>query len=130
MHSIDGRAGIMPAPFTDAMSMRLRFLFLLACLWLLPAVAMAADCDIALKPSYRGFPLNPTVEKVVVSKVTPKRGGTDCAVRAGDEILQVNSQRVPGERALKVLSYWRSLKKGVPRTYRLRRNGQVLTLTI
>ena len=44
MPSIDGRAGIIPAPFTDAMSMRLRFLFLLACLWLLPAVAMAADC--------------------------------------------------------------------------------------
>ena len=129
MHSIDGRAGIMPAPFTDAMSMRLRSLFLLICLALLPAAAMAAGCDIALKPSYRGFPLNPLVEKVVVSKVTPK-AGADCPVRAGDEILQVNSQRVPGERALKVLSYWRSLKKGVPRTYRLRRNGQLLTLTI
>ena len=109
--------------------MRLRSLFLLICLALLPAVSMAAGCDIALKPSYRGFPLNPLVEKVVVSKVTPK-AGADCPVRAGDEILQVNSQRVPGERALKVLSYWRSLKKGVPRTYRLRRNGQLLTLTI
>ena len=109
--------------------MRLRSTLLFVCLWLLPTVAMAADCDIALKSSYRGFPLNPLVAKVVIAKVTLKRPGAACPVRTGDEILQVNRQPVPGQRALKVLSYWRSLKKGVPRTYRIRRDGRVLTLS-
>lgn len=119
----------MPSTRLPARTLRLH-VALVAALCLLPASAFAADCDIALKPSYRGFPLNPLVEKVVISRVTPKRAGAVCPVRAGDEILQVNSQRVPGARALKVLSYWRSLKKGVPRHYRIRRGGREISLTL
>ncbi len=97
---------------------------------LLPAAALGAECNIDIKPHFRGLSLNPVVEKVVVTGVRPSRPGAYCPARIGDEILQVNQQVVPGQRAYRVLRFWRGLKKGVPRTYRIRRNDQELSFRL
>lgn len=109
---------------------RLRIVAVLVLCLLLPASAWAAECNIEIEPHFRGFGLNPVVEKVVITSVRPARSGAYCPARVGDEILQVNQQAVPGKRAYAVLRFWRSLRKGTPRTYRISRGEQVLSFTL
>ena len=117
-------------PSVDALIRRSVVPMLLATCLVWPAASWAAECNIDIKPRFRGFGLNPVVDKVLVSGVRPARPGAYCPARIGDEILQVNAQRVPGQRAFTVLRYWRSLKKGTPRTYRIRRGGDVIAFTL
>ena len=82
-------------------------------------------CTLALQPETSGFFLNPVLEKVIVAKAT----GAGCLLMAKDEILQLNEQVIPGQRARTVMSYWKSLGKDSPRRFKVRRAGQVLTVS-
>lgn len=103
----------------------------LAALLFLCAAAHASDgCQLTLKPETSGFFLNPVLDKVTVMKVSPQAPGAACALMANDEILQLNGQRVVGQRAKTVMAYWKSLKPGDPRNFKVKRAGVVLTVAV
>ena len=85
----------------------------------------SSPCTLSLKPETSGFFLNPVVDKVVVAKAT----GTGCKLLVNDEILQLNDQVIPGQRARTVMSYWKSLGKDVPRIFKVRRAGSILAVS-
>lgn len=49
---------------------------------------------------------------------------------AGDELLRINEQEVPGHRARAVMTYWESLPKGTALEFRIRRDDEVIRLII
>lgn len=53
-----------------------------------------------------------------------------CPFLAGDELLQINEQVVPGRRAREVMKYWESLSKGMRLDFSIRRDGEVMQLVI
>lgn len=93
------------------------------------SVATAAEpCKLALKVASSGFMLNPTVQSVTVASSTPRTPGAPCTLKAGDEILKINQQTVPGARATAVKAAWAAVKDGPPATLRIRRAGAVMTV--
>jgi hypothetical protein len=80
---------------------------------------------LSLKPETSGFFLNPVLDRVIVAKAT----GAGCKLLVDDEILQLNDQVIPGQRARTVMSYWKSLGKDVPRIFKVRRDGSILAVS-
>jgi len=108
-----------------------RLFGLVACLVLGTQSAHAAvSCKYAVEPRTSGFRLNPVLTRVVVRSATAKAPGDTCPLQAEDEILQVNSQKIPGQRALAVMKYWKSLKKGAPVVFKIRRSDSIQTFTV
>ncbi len=107
--------------------------FAIACFALLlftPSLAWAVDdCSFGVNPETSGFPLNPILDKVVVSSAKPTAPGKTCSLRVGDQILQVNQQTVPGQRALKVMRYWKGIKDGDVCTLKVKRGDTVVVVT-
>lgn len=87
-------------------------------------------CELRLKPETSWFFLNPTLEKVTVVEATAVDVDRPCPFLAGDELLQINEQVVPGRRAREVMKYWESLSKGMRLDFSIRRDGEVMQLVI
>lgn len=110
------------------MDRRKLFIALIAGL-ICPAIHAGGVCELEIRPTTSGFFLNPTLEKVLVHKATPKDAEQPCAMVAGDELLQINEQVIPGRRAKEVMKYWKGLPKQSPRTFKVRREGEIITIT-
>ena len=82
-------------------------------------------CAVGFKPETSGFALNPILNKLTVTSSKLQKAGDTCLLHVNDEILQVNSQPVPGARALAVMRYWKSIPDGASVTYVVRRDGAV-----
>ena len=104
-------------------------LFLLAALAVAPAYA-SEGCKLTLKPSTSGSFLNPTLQKVVVTLATSPSTDKPCLLIAGDELLQINDRIIPGSKAKEVMAYWTGLSKDLPRTFKVRRAGAVISVVI
>jgi hypothetical protein len=104
-------------------------LMLVALFFIGPAYA-GGSCSLSLRPETSGFFLNPVLEKVVIAKAVPTAPGIGCPLMANDEILQVNDQVIPGQRANKVMGYWKALKADSPRVFKVRRAGAILSVDI
>jgi hypothetical protein len=101
--------------------------FFLAAVLLVAAACPAHACKLALQSKTSGFFLSPTLEKVVVAKVTPSPG-KPCSLMAGDELLQVNDRAIPGAKAKDIMAYWKGLPEGSKPTFKVRRAGKVVTI--
>ena len=82
-------------------------------------------CAVGFHPETSGFALNPTLKKLTVADSHLEKPGDLCLLQVNDEILQVNSQAVPGARALAVMRYWKSIPHGSAITFTVRRAGVV-----
>ena len=82
-----------------------------------------------LRPETSGFVLNPILKKLTVASSKLEKPGDVCLLRVNDEILQVNSQLVPGARALAVMKYWKAIPNGSAITFVVRRDGAVTKIT-
>ena len=102
---------------------------LAACLLAVTAPLQAAEaCTFAVKPEMHGFALNPILGRVIVTAARASTAGDTCPLRLNDEIVQVNQQVIPGQRALAVMKYWKSIKDGTVATFKVRRGDAVLVL--
>ncbi len=91
---------------------------------LAPCTARAIDeCTFGVKPDTSGFPLNPVLDKLVVTSAKPSVPRATCSMQTGDQILEVNHQTVPGQRALAVLRYFKAIKDGDLYTIKVKRDG-------
>lgn len=111
--------------------MKAKMPVLVACAWLCLPVAVHAGnaCAVGFKPETSGFALNPILDKLTVTSAKPRSPSDTCMLAVGDEILQVNAQKVPGARALAVRKYWKSLASDAPVTFRVKRGGAILSVT-
>jgi len=100
---------------------------LFAMLMVLPLSTRA--CAVGFKPETSGFALNPTLKKLTVTSSKLEKLGDVCLLHVNDEILQVNSQFVPGARALAVMKYWKAIPDGSAITFVVRRDGAVTKIT-
>jgi len=100
---------------------------LFATLVVLPLSTQA--CAVGFNPETSGFVLNPTLKKLTVTSSRLEKPGDVCLLRVKDEILQVNSQLVPGARALTVMRYWKAIPDGSAITFVVRRDGVVTKIT-
>ena len=66
-----------------------------------------------------GFFLNPVVKKILVTEVTKGSLAEASGMRAGDQIIQIESQTVAGKRAM-ALQPFMKLNPGETRTLRLK----------
>ena len=82
-------------------------------------------CAVGFKPETSGFPLNPILKKLTVTSSKLEKTGDTCLLRVNDEILQVNSQAVPGARALAVMRYWKAIPDGSSVAFVVRRAGVI-----
>jgi hypothetical protein len=82
-------------------------------------------CAVGFKPETSGFALNPTLTKLTVTSSKLEKAGDTCLLRVNDEILQVNSQTVPGARALAVMRYWKAIPDGSSVAFVVRRAGVI-----
>jgi hypothetical protein len=73
--------------------------------------------------------LNPILKKLTVTSSRIEKAGDECLLHVDDEILQVNSQLVPGSRALSVMRFWKAIPDGSAITFVVRRNGAVVKVT-
>jgi hypothetical protein len=106
---------------------RVALAVLFAILMILPLSTRA--CAVGFKPETSGFALNPTLNKLTVTSSKPEKPGDLCLLHVNDEILQVNSQLVPGARALSVMRYWKAIPDGSAITFVVRRDGAVTKVT-
>jgi hypothetical protein len=96
----------------------------------LTVVSLSAQaCAVGFRPETSGFVLNPILKKLTVASSKLERPGDVCLLRVNDEILQVNSQLVPGARALAVMKYWKAIPNGSAITFVVRRDGAVTKIT-
>lgn len=86
------------------------------------------SCSLSFEPTTSGFMLNPTLDRLVVTSAKASTKNDTCPLRERDEIVQVNQQRVPGQRALAVMKYWKSIKAGVPVTYHVKRGASMIVV--
>jgi hypothetical protein len=89
----------------------------------------AHACAVGFNPETQGFALNPILKKLTVSSSKLEKPGDACLLHINDEILQVNSQSVPGSRALAVMRYWKAIPDGSAITFVVRRDGSVVKIT-
>jgi len=89
----------------------------------------AHACAVGFKPDTQGFPLNPILKKLTVTSSKLEKPGDECLLHVDDEILRVNTQPVPGSRALAVMRYWKSIPDGSTITFVVRRNGAVVNVS-
>ena len=94
-----------------------------------PATAAGSNCAVAFTPKLSGFKLNPLLDQLTVTSAKPNTASDNCVLKAGDEILRVNEQKIVGSRALAVHRYWKALKPGAPIAFQVKRAGSVLKLT-
>lgn len=94
------------------------------------AQASSTGCNLRLKPETSGFFLNPMLDKVTVVEAEPSSPDKPCPFRAGDELLRINDQHVPGHRARAVMKYWESLPMGTALEFSIRRDDAVIPLVI
>jgi len=106
---------------------RMAFVAVLGSLMGLPLSAHA--CAVGFKPETKGFALNPILTKLTVTSSKPEKAGDVCLLRVDDEIMQVNSQSVPGSRALAVMRYWKAIPDGSAISFLVRRDGAVVKIT-
>ena len=99
---------------------------LLGALLALPLSAHA--CAVGFKPETQGFALNPILKKLTVTSSKLEKPGDECLLHVNDEILQVNTQLVPGSRALSVMRYWKAIPDGSAITFVVRRDGAVVNV--
>ncbi|MGY0559812.1 hypothetical protein ACW7G2_03700 [Luteimonas sp. A277] len=94
------------------------------------SVHASTGCELRIRPETSGFFLSPTLDKVTV--VEAKASGPDkpCLFMAGDELLRINDQVVPGRKAREVMKYWESLPTGAALDFSVRRNDEVISLVI
>ena len=86
-------------------------------------------CAVGFKPETSGFALNPILTKLTVTSSKRQKTGDVCLLHVNDEILQVNTQPVPGARALTVMRYWKAIPDGAATTLIVRRDGAVTKFT-
>lgn len=110
--------------------MRMKGLFVAAGLLAAGFANAGTGCELRLKPETSGFFLNPTLEKVTVVEATAVDPDRPCLFLAGDELLQINGQVVPGHKAREVMKYWESLSKGMRLNFSVRREDEVMSLII
>ena len=106
---------------------KMAFVALLGILVALPLSVYA--CAVGFKPETEGFVLNPTLRKLTVTSSRPEKAGDACLLHVDDEILQVNSQSVPGSHALAVMRYWKAIPGGSAITFVVRRDGAIVKVT-
>src|SRR5690554_6039716 len=94
------------------------------------AQASSTGCNLRLKPETSGFFLNPMLDRVIVVEASPSNPDKPCPFLAGDELLRINDQDVPGHRARAVMKYWEALPKGTALEFSIRRNDEVIPLVI
>ena len=109
------------------MIQRAALVILFAALVALPLSARA--CAVGFDPETSGFVLNPVLKKLTVTSSKIEKLGDVCFLHVKDEILQVNSQLVPGARALAVMRYWKAIPDGSAITFIVRRDGAVIKVT-
>lgn len=112
------------------MAARSAVILAIAALFCIGPAYAAGSCSLTLRPETSGFFLNPVLKKVVVAKAMPTAAGKGCPLMADDELLQVNDQVIPGQRASKVMGYWKALKADAPRVFKVRRAGTILSVDI
>jgi C-terminal processing protease CtpA/Prc len=96
----------------------------------LPLASRAGNCKLDINPVTSGFFLNPTLDKMTVRSIRSVKPGFDCKLQQGDEIVQINTQPVPGQKAKTVQAYWKSLKPNQAVTFKVLRQGKPLTLVL
>ena len=101
MHSVEAR----PAQRTVRC---LRIVGVLV-LCLLPVAAWAAECNIEIEPHFRGFGLNPVVEKVVITSVRPARSAACVAFRRWRSVSKLSSTASPLTRPAMVSAWAMSM---------------------
>ena len=87
------------------------------------------DCTFGVKPETSGFTLNPILDRVTVTSARPTAPGKTCSLKPGDQILRVNQQTIPGQRALKVMRYWKAIPDGTPATLVVKRGDTTFTVS-
>lgn len=90
----------------------------------------STGCELRLRPETSGFFLSPTLDKVTVVEAKDSSPDKPCLFMAGDELLRINDQVVPGRKAREVMKYWESLPAGTPLNFSIRRNNEVIPLMI
>lgn len=111
----------------------MKYLIVIACL-LMPVSASAETapppdkCSVGLATKTSGFKLNPTLEKITVSKVVRGANAKPCKLQVGDEIVQINDRVVKGSKAISMLNYANGIKGKDGITYRVRRGTETLTI--
>lgn len=96
----------------------------------LPLAAHAGNCKLDIQPVTSGFFLNPTLDKLTVRSMRSVKPGVDCKLQQGDEIVQINAQPVPGQKARDVQAYWKGLKQDQSLTFKVLRHGKPLMLVL
>lgn len=99
-------------------------------LLILPLASQAGNCKLDINPVTSGFFLNPTLDKLMVQSMTSVKPGFDCKLQKGDEIVQINTQLVRGQKARVVQAYWKGLKQDAPITFKVMRGGKPMTLML
>lgn len=99
-------------------------------LLVLPLASQAGNCKLDINPVTSGFFLNPTLDRLMVRSMKSVKPGFDCKLLQGDEIVQINTQPVKGQKAREVQAYWKGLKQNEPVTFKVVRNGKPLTLVL
>ena len=99
-------------------------------LLVLPFASHAGNCKLDINPETSGFFLNPTLDKLMVQSMTSVKPGFDCKLQKGDEIVQINTQLVKGQKARVVQAYWKGLKQDAPVTFKVMRGGKPMTLML
>lgn len=96
----------------------------------LPLTSHAGNCKLDINPVTSGFFLNPTLDKMTVRSIRSVKPGFDCKLQQGDEIVQINTQPIPGQKARTVQTYWKSLKQDQAVTFKVLRHGKPMTLVL
>lgn len=92
------------------------------------AAADKAGTGLYLTGDRSGFFLNPTMDRVYVQKVDPDTPAARSGFLAGDEILEIESRVIPGQKAKELFAYWASVKVRKQVKFLIRRHGAEMIL--
>lgn len=87
-------------------------------------------CELTLKPETSGFFMSPTIDSLTVVEAADLDPETPCMFLAGDELLQINEQVIPGRKAREVMKYWESVPEDATLNFSIRRDEQVIPIVI
>lgn len=91
------------------------------------ATGNGADGEDPPQPSPRS-PTAHLIDKLIVTSAKSVSPDKTCSLAIGDEIVQVNQQLVPGQRALKVMRVFNGIKDGALCTLKVRRGNSTVTV--